>query len=109
MPTIEETFDTLKNGFIAEKAAGTDAVIQWEINGDGGGIWHVAIKDSTCIINRGPAPNPNVTLQLSVQDWLDMHAGKKTRQMLFMTGKLKLKGEMGLAMKLGSLFQPPKG
>jgi putative sterol carrier protein len=109
MPTIEETFDALKNRFIAEKAAGTDAVIQWEINGDGGGIWYAVIKDSTCTINPGPASNPDLTLQLSVQDWLDMNAGKKTRQMLFMTGKLKLKGEMGLALKLGSLFPSPKG
>ena len=109
MPTVEETFDALKNRFIPEKAAGANAVIQWEIGGDGGGTWHAVIKDSTCAMNRGPAPNPDLTLQLSVQDWLDMNAGKHTRQMLFMTGKLKLKGELALALKLGSLFQSSKG
>ena len=109
MPTIKETFDALQNRFKADKAADTDAVIQWEISGDGGGTWHAVIKDSTCTINEGPASNPHLTLQLSVQDWLDMNEGKKTRQMLFMTGKLKLKGEMGLALKVGSLFQPLNG
>ena len=108
MPTIEETFDGLKSRFIPDKAAGTDAVIQWEISGDGGGTWYAVIKDSTCTISPGAASNPDLTLQLSVQDWLDMNAGKTTRQMLFMTGKLKLKGEIALALKLGSLFQPPK-
>ena len=34
-----------------------------------------------------------------------MIAGKQSGQMLFMSGKLKLKGDMGLAMKVGSLFQ----
>src|ERR1700681_996023 len=103
MPTIEETFEALKGRFIADKAAGTDAVIQWEISGDGGGTWHAVIKDSTCSINQGPASNPDLTLQLALQDWFDMNEGKKTRQMLFMTGKLKLKGELALALKLGGL------
>jgi putative sterol carrier protein len=39
------------------------------------------------------------------QDWLDMVSGKQSGQMLYMSGKLKLKGDMGLALKLGSLFQ----
>ena len=38
------------------------------------------------------------------QDWLDMLSGKQSGQMLFMSGKLKIKGDMGLAMKLGSMF-----
>jgi putative sterol carrier protein len=37
-------------------------------------------------------------------DWLDMIGGKLNGQMAFMSGKLKLKGDMGLAMKLGSMF-----
>ena len=41
---------------------------------------------------------------MAAQDWLDMTAGKANGQMLFMSGKLKLKGDMGLAMKLGSMF-----
>ena len=38
------------------------------------------------------------------QDWLDMIGGKLNGQMAFMSGKLKLKGDMGFAMKMGSLF-----
>jgi putative sterol carrier protein len=42
---------------------------------------------------------------MSAQDWLDMVSGKLSGQMAFMSGKLKLKGDMGLAMKVGGLFQ----
>ena len=54
--------------------------------------------------DAAPAPTPNLTLTMSSQDWLDMVAGKLSGQMAFMSGKLKLKGDMGLAMKLGSMF-----
>jgi putative sterol carrier protein len=104
MPTVKETFDVMTSRFKADKAAGTNAVIQYDISGDGGGTWHAVIKDGICTVNQGPATTPNLTLQMSAQDWLDMTAGKQSGQMLFMSGKLKLKGDMGLAMKLGSLF-----
>ncbi len=105
MPTVKETFDLMASRFRADKAAGTNATIQYEISGEGGGTWSAVIKDGTCTVSGGPAPSPNLTLQMSGQDWLDMLSGKASGQMLFMSGKLKLKGDMGLAMKLGSLFQ----
>ena len=72
--------------------------------GDQGGTWHAVIKDGTCAVNQGAAATPNLTLSMSSQDWLDMIGGKLNGQMAFMSGKLKLKGDMGLAMKVGSLF-----
>jgi len=104
MPTVKETFDAMTSRFKADKAAGTNATIQYDISGDGGGTWNAVIKDGACAVSEGAASNPNLTLQMSAQDWLDMAAGKQSGQMLFMSGKLKLKGDMGLAMKLGSLF-----
>ncbi|PYN13405.1 MAG: sterol-binding protein, partial [Candidatus Rokuibacteriota bacterium] len=74
-------------------------------SGEGGGTWNAVIKDGACKVSAGSATSPNLTLQMSGQDWLDMLSGKASGQMLFMSGKLKLKGDMGLAMKLGSLFQ----
>ncbi len=79
-------------------------MVQYDITGEGGGTWHAVIKDGTCAVNRGPAASPNLTLTVGAQDWLDMTSGKQNPQMLFMSGKLKLKGDMGLAMKLGSMF-----
>ena len=104
MPTVKETFDNMASRFRAEKAAGVNATIQYDITGDQGGTWNAVIKDGACTVSPGPATNPNLTLQIAAQDWLDMLSGKQSGQMLFMSGKLKVKGDMGLAMKLGSMF-----
>jgi len=104
MPTVKESFDAMSSRFRADKASGTSAVIQYDVSGDGGGTWNAVIKDGTCTVTPGAASNPNLTLSISAQDWLDMLSGKQSGQMLFMSGKLKIKGDMGLAMKLGSMF-----
>jgi putative sterol carrier protein len=104
MATVKETFDAMAGRFKADRAAGTNAVVQYDISGEGGGTWHAVIKDGTCAVAEGAGTNPALTLQMAAQDWLDMTSGKQSGQMLFMSGKLKLKGDMGLAMKLGSMF-----
>jgi putative sterol carrier protein len=105
MPTVKETFDLMASRFRADKATGVNATIQYEIGGEGGGTWNAVIANGTCTVSEGPAASPTLTVQMSGQDWLDMLSGKQSGQMLFMSGKLKLKGDMGLAMKLASLFQ----
>jgi putative sterol carrier protein len=104
MPTVKETFDAMGGRFKPDRAAGTDAVVQYDISGEGGGTWHAVIKDGACTVAEGAGTNPALTLSMAAQDWLDMTSGKQSGQMLFMSGKLKLKGDMGLAMKLGSMF-----
>ena len=104
MPTVKETFEAMSTRFRPDKAAGTNATIQYDVSGEGGGTWHAVIKDGTCTVRDGAAPSPTMTLQISAQDWLDMLSGKQSGQMLFMSGKLKVKGDMGLAMKLPSMF-----
>src|SRR5687768_17516868 len=94
MPTVKETFDAMSGRFKADKAAGTNATIQYDISGDGGGTWNAVIKDGTCTVSPGAATNPNLTLQIGAQEWLDMLSGKQSGQMLFMSGKLKVKGDM---------------
>jgi Putative sterol carrier protein len=104
MPTVKETFDAMAGRFQPSKAVGMNATIQYDITGDQSGTWHAVIKDGACAVNEGAATSPNLTLSMSSQDWLDMIGGKLSGQMAFMSGKLKLKGDMGLAMKVGSLF-----
>ena len=104
MPTIQESFEMMPLRFKPDKAAGTNAVIQYDISGEGGGVWHAVIKDGTCAMNPGPAPKPTLVLQATAQDWMSVITHAQTGQALFMAGRLKLKGDMGLAMKLGSMF-----
>ena len=104
MPTVKETFELMPGRFRPEKAAGVNAVIQYEITGEGGGTWNANIKDGACAVKEGAAASPNLTLTMTAQDWLDLLGGKLSGQMAFMSGKLKLKGDMGFAMKIGGMF-----
>ena len=105
MPTVKETIELMSTRFKAANAAGVNKTIQYDITGDGGGTWHAVIKDGTCTVSSGAGSAPDLTVTMASSDWLDMTAGKLNGQMAFMSGKLKLKGDMGLAMKLASLFQ----
>ncbi len=102
--TVKESFETMKERFNPENAAGTAAVIQYNIKGDDGGSWYFTIKDGTCSLAAGSSEKPDLTLEMSGNDWLDIVAGKTTGVKLIMFGRLKLKGDTSLAMKMRSMF-----
>jgi putative sterol carrier protein len=80
-------------------------VIQYDLTGEGGGQYHSKIKDGTATITPGAAASPNMTLTMGAQDFVDMTSGKLDGMSAFMSGKLRISGDMGLAMKLQSLFR----
>jgi putative sterol carrier protein len=104
MATVKETFDMMAGRFKPDRAQGVKAQIQYDITGEGGGTYHADIADGACAVREGPAATPALTLTMTTQDWLDMLAGKLNGQVAFMTGKLKIKGDMGLAMRLAGMF-----
>jgi putative sterol carrier protein len=65
------------------------------------------IKDGACNVAEGAHASPNMTMTMAAQDYVDMISGKLNGQMAFMSGKLKIAGDMGLAMKMQSLFKRP--
>ncbi|GAB4336683.1 MAG: SCP2 sterol-binding domain-containing protein [Candidatus Abyssubacteria bacterium] len=102
--SVKEAFDLMPQNFKADKAAGMKAVYQWDITGDGGGKWYAEIADGKINVAEGQHASPNITITVSAKDWLDILNGKLDGQMAFMSGKLKVKGDMSLAMKLKTLF-----
>ena len=67
--------------------------------------FHVTIANETLEDKDGKHSSPNTTLTMKQQDFLDMINGKLNGQMAFMSGKLKIAGDMGLALKLQGLFR----
>jgi putative sterol carrier protein len=103
--SCKEAFDLMPSSFNKEAAKGLDAVYQFDLSGDGGGKWYVTVKNETCDVKEGTHASPNITISMASQDYLDMVAGKANGQMLFMTGKLRIAGDLGLALRMQSLFQ----
>lgn len=102
--TCKEAFEKMPSRFNKDAAKGLNAVYQFDLSGDGGGKWQVIIRDQTIEVTGGQHPSPNITLSMTAQDYLDMVAGKLNGQMAFMSGRLRISGDMGLALRMQSLF-----
>jgi putative sterol carrier protein len=105
MPTIKEIFGKMPDSFQKEAAAGMNAVYQFDITGEGGGKWYAAITNGDLSVVEGEHASPNLTVTMTAQDYIDMAAGKLNGMVAFSTGKLKIKGDMLLAMKMQTIFK----
>ena len=101
---VREVFGRISEAFNPDAAKGVDAVFQFEITGDGGGIWNVVIKDGTCNFQEGAGANPTVTMTMSTETWLGLVNKEVNGIQAFMSGKLKVSGDMMLAQRYQSLF-----
>ncbi len=104
MTDVKEVFGKMSEVFNTGSAQGMDAVFQFEISGDGGGNWNVAIKDGGCEINEGTHDAPTTTLTMSGETWLAMVNGEINGMQAFMSGQLKVSGDIMLAQRIPELF-----
>lgn len=102
--SVKQIFDKMPEVFNSSAAKGLDAVFQFEIAGDNGGIWNVAIKDGACQVNEGSHPSPSVVLSMSADTWLGIVNRKTSGMQAFLTGKLKAGGNIMLAQRIEQLF-----
>ena len=105
--TPKEIFEAMPANLDPNGAKGVNATIQFNLSGVNGGEWYVTIKDGAATTAAGKAPSANMTMSMAAQDYVDMISGKLNGQMAFMSGKLKISGDMGLAMKMQTLFKRP--
>lgn len=102
-PTVKGFFDGLAAKLVAkpERLAGMDCVYQFRV---GDAAYSVALKGGKAEVAAGEAASPDCTVTMAEGDFLDLVTGKLNGQMAFLTGKLKVAGDMGLALKLGSFI-----
>ncbi len=105
MTTVKDIFDRMPETFLKEKAAGMNAVIQFDITGQGGGLYYAAIVDGELTVGEGAREDSRLTLSASAQDYIDIGTGKLDGQLAFMTGRLAAKGDLALAIKMQSIFK----
>jgi putative sterol carrier protein len=103
--TMKQLVENHPKAFQPELAEGVDAVIQYALTGEEGGNYIITIKDGVCTTAEGLAENPNMTLTADAQDFKDVLLGKANGMNYFMMGRLKLSGDLNLAMKLTSFFK----
>ena len=104
--TISELMDKMPGAFIPEKATGVDAVIHFKFTGAEPGEWNATIKDGKVVIAQGiPHFKPTMTLTADSADYIKIFTGELDGMQAFMQGKIKLGGDLNLAMKLMQMFK----
>ena len=105
-PTIKELMtETIKTAFIPEKAAGVDTVIQLKLTGTQASNWYLIIKDQKCESIEGVHPEPKMTMTVDSEDYVKMAIGEMDATMAFLKGKVKVSGDMGVALKMGQYMK----
>jgi putative sterol carrier protein len=104
-PEVQEIIDRMPGTFQPDAAGDLEAVLQFNLTGDKATDFHVDIANGKCTAAEGKSGSPTTTFTADAQDYLDLVSGKADGMSLFMQGKLSVDGDMGLAMRLQSLFK----
>lgn len=85
------------------KLQGLNAVYQFNLTGDDGGTWQVKTEGGKAVFTEGTPEKANCTITMSAADFKEMVAGKLNATAAFMSGRLRIAGDMALAMRLQSI------
>jgi|SRR5690606_7308245 putative sterol carrier protein len=102
--SVADIFNNMPQRFQADKAAGANMGILFDLSGDNGGQWYVDIADGKLNVAQGaPGATPSATVKMSADDFTAMSSGSLNPMMAFMTGKIKVDGDLNSVMKFQSL------
>ena len=99
--SAREFFETLESRVDSSKTAGVNNSYLFDI--EGAGQWKVDVNDGNLSVTEG-ASDADVTITTSEENFDKLASGDLNPTTAYMSGKLKIKGDMGAAMKLQKLF-----
>jgi putative sterol carrier protein len=102
--TVQEYFDTLGERFVASASEGIQAVYQFEISGDGGGTWHVAVDDGSMHVGQGSHDDPSAVVMAKAADYVKIANGDMNGLRAVMTRKMRISGNLVVARKMQQMF-----
>jgi putative sterol carrier protein len=109
-PALREIFARMAEHLDPAKAKGHDAVVHFKIGGrsDGGSDdFEVVIDNGSCTVSQSLSQEPRVAIAVDGVSFLKMISSRVSGPQLFMTGKLKIQGDLMFAPQLTSLFRIP--
>src|SRR5690242_10103360 len=95
--SVKEFFESLPSRADASKTAGMNNTYVFDIQG--AGTWTVAVRDGKVDVTEG-AGDADTTFSTSAENFERIVNGEQNPTTAYMTGKLKVKGDMSAAMKL---------
>jgi putative sterol carrier protein len=107
---LEEIFRRMPEQFDPQRAAGVEAVIEWEITGpdrDSADRWQLTIRDGRCTSVRGGEAEPDVTYRIAPVDFVKLITGVESGPKMFVFGRLRIRGNLMTAARVPSWFRMP--
>jgi putative sterol carrier protein len=102
--TAQQVLKDLSESADAEKLKGMDATILFDVSGEDGGQWTVTIDNGKVNVEEGETGSPTITVTAAANDLKALVKGDLNPMAAFMQGRLKVKGDMSVAMQLQKLF-----
>jgi putative sterol carrier protein len=107
---LGEIFRRMSEHAEPQQIEGVDAVVHFEITGapDGGSdVYEAVIRDGKVEVSNEPKEQPKVKITTGPVPFLKLVTGQQSGPVLFMTGKLKLEGDVMFASRMTSFFRIP--
>lgn len=106
---IAKVFDAIEKQINPELVKKVQGVFLFKVTGAEEGFWHIDLKNGSGSSGKGkPEVTPDCTLSMDSKNFFDMFSGKLKPSAAFMTGKLKIAGNLQTAMKLEKLMSSLK-
>uniref|UniRef100_A0A6Q2ZEZ0 Hydroxysteroid dehydrogenase-like protein 2 n=1 Tax=Esox lucius TaxID=8010 RepID=A0A6Q2ZEZ0_ESOLU len=106
---IAETFNIIKGILNPDVVKSTGGVYRFDLSGEHAGVWYIDLKNDAGSAGCGEPPvKPDVVMAMDSADFTKMFAGELKPTMAFMSGKLKIKGDMTLAIKMEKMMSMMK-
>jgi putative sterol carrier protein len=102
--SVKEYFETLDQRFVADAAKGVEAVFQFDISGDGGGLWHVVVKDGGMSVHEGKHGQPSAVVTSTANDYVQIANGDINGLRAVMSRKMRISGNLVIARKMQHMF-----
>ncbi|KAJ7352751.1 Hydroxysteroid dehydrogenase-like protein 2 [Desmophyllum pertusum] len=99
-------FDTIKSFCNEELVDSVKGVFEFQLEGKEPGVWYLDLKNNAGSAGSGsfPGGDAGCTMILDSDDFIKLFTGQLNPTQAFMAGKLKIKGDMMMAMKLEKLM-----
>jgi len=105
--TVALLFDTIRRQVNPNHGLTRPATFQWEFTDPDVPTWHLIVNNGSSSVEQGTAPNPDLRLRLSYQDWVDIVGQRLDPLRALATGRLRPRGSLLAFRRLGKVF--PRG
>lgn len=102
--SVKEFFQLLPEKLDADAAEDVDAIYQFDLSGAQGGQYVLTVRHGICQVTEGTHDDPHVTLAMAGEDCIKVLNGQLSGPAAAMSGRIRISGDIGLALQLKALF-----